>query len=94
MDFYADICYNRIITALCAKEKTMATERLFGNEISPACQYCANGFARSEGEQVLCMKRGVVPPDYSCRKFRYDPLLRVPPRPLPLEKYETADFEL
>lgn len=72
----------------------MAAEKLFGNGIKPACKYCEEAFSRLDDDKVMCMKRGIVSTDYSCRKFRYNPLLRVPPRPLALEKLEKAEFEL
>lgn len=72
----------------------MATESLFGNKIKPACHYCIQAYQAMGEEQILCLKRGVVPREYSCKKFRYDPLKRVPQRPLPLIKYTEEDFAL
>ena len=43
---------------------------------------------------ILCEKCGVVAPYYSCKKFRYDPLLRVPKRRRPLPEYSESDFTL
>ena len=42
------------------------------------------------------MKRGIMPVEGSCRRFRYDPLKRVPPRPAPLEtaRLKESDFSL
>ena len=51
----------------------------YGTKISPACAYCTN--------------RGVVSPYFACRKFRYDPLLRVPHRQ-ELPHYDPKDFSL
>ncbi|HRL03837.1 MAG TPA: hypothetical protein PKX81_02810 [Gemmiger formicilis] len=42
---------------------------------------------------VLCKNRGVVSPYFACRKFRYDPLLRVPHRQ-ELPHYDPKDFSL
>ena len=33
----------------------------------------------------MCPKRGVVSAAGSCRRFRYDPLKRVPPKPLSVD---------
>ena len=41
----------------------------------------------------LCKNRGVVSPYFACRKFRYDPLLRVPHRQ-ELPHYDPKDFSL
>ena len=53
---------------------------LFGNFVEPACRYCQH--------------RGVVAPYDSCRKYRYDPLRRVPSRQPVLPQYDQSDFEL
>ncbi len=54
---------------------------LFETKIEPLCTYCARGVPLEDG-QVGCPKRGIVSPGGSCRGFRYDPLKRVPPRPV------------
>ncbi len=68
---------------------------LFRKKIEPRCAYCAKGSQINEDE-VACVKRGVVPAGYHCRSFRYDPLRRVPPRPIKLEtdKLKQEDFKL
>ena len=68
---------------------------LFRKKIEPRCAYCAKGSQISE-EEVACVKRGIVPAGYHCGSFRYDPLRRVPPRPVKLETDELSqkDFEL
>lgn len=54
---------------------------LFDKDIEPRCAYCKRGTLLEDG-QVLCVKKGVVAVSGSCRRFRYDPLKRVPPKPL------------
>ena len=46
--------------------------------------------------RMLCAKRGVVSMYYECRKFRYDPCKRIPPKPKALDfgKYQDEDFSL
>lgn len=53
---------------------------LFKKDIDPMCIYCAHGTALSQ-QQVACPKKGVQLSTNSCRRFRYDPLRRTPPRP-------------
>lgn len=53
---------------------------LFEKKIEPRCAYCKRG-ARLDELRVMCVKKGIVLPNGSCRAFRYDPLKRVPPRP-------------
>ena len=68
---------------------------LFRKKITPSCSYCQ--WATSMGDdQVLCIKKGVVSSESKCRKFRYDPCKRIPPKakPLDLKKYDEVDFSL
>ncbi len=65
----------------------------FGKQIEPSCSYCRHG-SRFEEDQILCKKRGVVDPGFHCKKFRYDPLKRIPHRIAILPKMDQSDFEL
>lgn len=69
--------------------------RPFRKDIEPSCLYCAYSGQISE-TQVACAKRGVVPAGSGCRRFRYDPLRRVPPRPAALDtsRLREKDFSL
>ena len=70
-------------------------KKLFGKkDIVASCSYCAHGRIAPDKESVLCKKSGLVDIDYSCRKFRYDPLKRQPRRPKPIVKYDEEDFSL
>ncbi len=68
---------------------------LFRKKIEPRCAYCAKG-SQINDEEVACVKRGIVSAGYHCRSFHYDPLRRVPPRPMKLEteKLKQEDFAL
>lgn len=68
---------------------------LFSKSIEPRCAYCRRG-AQLEGDTILCVKKGLVSPGGSCRKFKYDPFKRVPPKPvLPdFSKLQDEDFSL
>ncbi|MBQ8731899.1 MAG: hypothetical protein IJY82_03635 [Oscillospiraceae bacterium] len=67
---------------------------LFGNNISPSCDYCAYGTLSPAGDVILCEKRGIMALGNSCRKFEYDPLKRVPKEPIALAKFSEEDFKL
>lgn len=70
-------------------------QSLFGKRIQPACEYCE--FSRSRGKknnQVMCVKKGIVSVNDSCKKFVYAPLKRKPKRLVPLPKYVKEDFVL
>lgn len=68
---------------------------LFRKKITRSCSYCQRG-TQMDDEQILCSKRGVVSANYSCRKFRYNPCKRIPPKmkALDLAKYQDTDFSL
>ena len=66
----------------------------YGSNIAPACSYCAFGSPAPDGKMVLCTRRGVVSPYYSCRRFQYAPLKRRPRGVRLLPKYRPEDFEL
>lgn len=42
------------------------------------CLYCRHGSQTADGENILCIKKGVMLPHSKCRKFKYDPLKREP----------------
>ena len=68
---------------------------LFRKKISRACSYCQYG-TQIDTEQILCIKKGVVPVDGKCRKFCYDPCKRIPvkAKALDTEKFEEYDYSL
>lgn len=68
---------------------------LFRKKIEKSCTYCRFGTMLEDG-LALCTKRGVVSADRKCRKFRYDPVKRVPSKPKSLDfcKYDAEDFSL
>lgn len=58
---------------------------LFNKNIDPLCVYCSHSHPLTE-EEVICNKKGIKEKSSHCKKFIYDPLKRVPPRP------KKADF--
>lgn len=68
---------------------------LFRKKITPRCSYCLH-CTKLDDSQVLCTKRGVMPEDGKCMRFRYDPCKRIPgkPKALDLSKYEEVDYSL
>ena len=68
---------------------------LFRKKIDRACGYCQYA-GKVDGETMICQKYGVVPALHHCRKFRYDPLKRVPSRPSvkPLANLDEKDYSL
>ena len=68
---------------------------LFRKKIERACSYCVYG-TRLDEDLILCCKKGMKSDDDKCRRFRYDPLKRVPAKQKPLDfsKYDEDDFSL
>lgn len=68
---------------------------IFRKDLEPMCIYCTHGKPLSQME-VACAKRGVQSPTNHCRKFRYDPLKRTPPRPVKADfsQFTADDFKL
>ncbi|MDD7185375.1 MAG: hypothetical protein PUH54_06835 [Oscillospiraceae bacterium] len=48
----------------------------------PKCDYCHFGKRAKSGNKVLCEKSGLVDCTYSCGKFVYSPLKRIPVKQL------------
>ncbi|MBQ1264396.1 MAG: hypothetical protein IIY04_03155 [Oscillospiraceae bacterium] len=68
---------------------------LFRKKIDRYCTYCQ--FAgKIDDETMICQKFGIVPAEHHCRKFRYDPLKRVPSRQKTedFEKFDEKDYSL
>ena len=63
--------------------------KIKSDNIDRICKYCEHSTEISVSEEVLCSKKGVVSPDYICRKFIYDPFKRIPRRP----SLDTSSFE-
>lgn len=67
--------------------------KLFGGRIKPECRHCREAMQQID-HQVLCMKKGIVAADYVCRKYVYEPTLRIPSRPIQLDLYLAEDFSI
>lgn len=68
---------------------------LFRKKIERSCAYCMHG-TKLEEEMILCVKKGIVPIDGKCWRFKYDPCKRIPvkAKALDFSKYEEDDFSL
>lgn len=68
-------------------------KKLFGGRISPSCEYCFNNIEK-DGEPnckiSLKIEQG------QCKKFAYNPLMRIPKQPPSIEKnsFDENDFSL
>ncbi len=62
--------------------------------VSPSCSYCLLGKPAPDGKSVLCPKKGVVAKDFSCKKFKYDIMKRVPKKAPELKSFSKEDFSV
>lgn len=64
----------------------------FGKNIEPSCKYCE--FVQSKGDELMCRLKPNKIIEEPCRKYRYDPLKRIPEKPKALPEYNPDDFIL
>ena len=67
--------------------------KYFGKAIEPKCEYCEHGKRSSDGNKVLCTKKGMVDAGYHCTKFLYSPLKRIPVKQLERVGGLDGDYE-
>lgn len=58
------------------------------------CAICAHGTKAADSDLILCEKKGILQPDFKCRKFKYDPLRRQPKMMPELPVFTFDDFKL
>ena len=68
---------------------------LFDKNVDSSCSYCRFGNDAGSG-RIICEKYGFVEAGGSCRRFKYDPLKRIPeaPRPSAGRDYSEEDFSI
>lgn len=69
------------------------SDKIFG-EVEPKCAYCEHGQIASNSVQVLCIKRGIFDLNHSCKKFKYDPLKKIPQASPDMQEYSEEDFTI
>ena len=67
--------------------------KYFGKAIEPKCEYCDYGKRSSDGNKVLCTKKGMVDAGYHCPKFLYSPLKRIPVKQLERVGWLEGDYD-
>lgn len=67
---------------------------LFRKNIEPRCAYCKYAHLLDE-QSGICKRRGIVALQDHCRRFKYDPISRIPPKPAVLRgSFSKGDFLL
>ncbi|MGP1360901.1 MAG: hypothetical protein ACTTK5_00480 [Candidatus Fimenecus sp.] len=67
---------------------------IFSKNITPSCAYCTHAKIAKDNETFLCLKKGIVSNDYSCKKYSYDIFKRIPKRLNNFQNFSENDFEL
>jgi len=57
------------------------------------CAFCEKSGNIYDEEFMMCKIRGIVAKSYSCKKFIYDPLKRVPPKAVVAPKLDFIDID-
>ena len=70
------------------------TKENLDSVIEKRCCYCESASAIHETTGYICNKKGVVPYNFSCKKFIFDPLKLAPKLPAKILQFEAADFDL
>jgi hypothetical protein len=66
-------------------------KKIFGNNIMPSCIYCSH--SKREGDAQFCAIHRALR-NGKCRRFDYNPIMRVPRGAAPLPSFEKKDFSL
>ncbi|MBQ9516431.1 MAG: hypothetical protein IJR57_10025 [Ruminococcus sp.] len=64
---------------------------LFGKNIVPSCTYCS--YSKTEGNTQFCSAHKVLK-NGKCRKFDYNPIMRVPRGAPKLPSFNNEDFSI
>lgn len=67
--------------------------KYFGKAIEPKCEYCEHGKRSSDGNKVLCTKKGMVDAGFHCPKFLYSPLKRIPVKQMQRVGWLEGDYD-
>ena len=63
-------------------------------KIEPKCEYCIYASVPNDRSEALCLKEGIMDLDNSCKKFKYDPLKRIPHKIAFQSNFTEDDFKL
>lgn len=67
--------------------------KYFGKAIEPRCEYCEFGKRATDGNKVLCAKKGMVDAGFHCPKFTYSPLKRIPVKQMNMVGWLEGDYD-
>jgi hypothetical protein len=72
----------------------MVNQKSVDNLIEKRCCYCESASPIHETTGYICNKKGIVPYNFSCKKFIFDPLKLSPVLPAKSLQFSPEDFQL
>lgn len=66
----------------------------FNKKLQKSCLWCIHGRMSKYSDDIFCKKRGVTTRADACRRYKYDPLKRVPEMQQPAGQFTADDFSL
>ena len=73
----------------------MDISKLCRNDVEKLCLYCAHSSSELNNQTVLCIKYGAVNKSHICKKYKYNPLKRLPPKRVKLKtNFKPGDFDI
>lgn len=70
------------------------SDKAFNKKLAHRCEYCIHGKRLEGAKEIICKKRGVTDPQDFCRKYKYNPLKRVPEDIKIQANYGPEDFSI
>ena len=67
--------------------------KLKSEKAEKICKYCERSTQIPLSGDMICSKKGIVEPEFKCRKFIYDPFKRVPKIQKPVEEFEYVSID-
>ncbi len=67
-------------------------KNMFKKNMPPSCAYCAVGVLVND--KILCVKYGITNSKNNCKKFKYDPLKRIPKTSKKILHFDEEDFKI
>ncbi len=76
------------------KKRKVLSDKI--DDVSIICATCKFATRLHSSEDFMCSKKGLVPPNFSCRHYAFNHLISRPPRKrnLSTNKLSAKDFEI
>ncbi len=65
-------------------------------DVSRICATCKYASPLCSTDDMMCQKKGLVSSDFSCKRYDYNRLMKLPPRKrsLSTDRFSPEDFEI